>query len=79
MRLHWPPLVAKAILVAGRFALHEAAIWRQTKERERLPEHCRIRLSLDYRIIVRWQPSKTLRILDVIPRQDLDSGIRRQG
>ena len=74
-----PPLAAKAILAAGRFAAHEPAIWRQTKPLERLPEHYRIRLGLDYRLIVHWQPGKVLRILDVIPRQDLESWIRRQG
>ena len=83
LRKRWPslpaPLAAKAILAAGGFAAHEAAIWRQTKPLERLPEHYRIRLGLDYRLIVHWQPGKTLRILDVIPRQDLESWIRRQG
>jgi hypothetical protein len=42
-------------------------------------EHYRIRLGLDDRMIVHWQPGKTLRILDLIPRQDLESWIRRQG
>jgi hypothetical protein len=73
-----PPLAAKAILAAGRFAAHETAIWRQTKPLERLPEHYRIRLGLDYRMIVHWQPGKVLRILEVIPRQDLEAWIRRQ-
>ncbi len=74
-----PPLAAKAILAAGRFASHEAAIWRHTKPLERLPEHYRIRLGLDYRVIVHWRPGKVLEIVDVIPRQDLESWIRRQG
>ncbi len=74
-----PPLTAKAILAAGRFASHEAAIWRHTKSLERLPEHYRIRLGLDYRLIVHWQPGKVLKIVDLIPRQDLESWIRRQG
>jgi hypothetical protein len=74
-----PPLAAKAILAAGRFAAHEAAIWRHTKPLERLPEHYRIRLGLDYRLIVHWQPGKVLKIVDLIPRQDLESWIRRQG
>ena len=74
-----PPLAAKAILAAGRFASHETAIWRHTKPLERLPKHYRIRLGVDYRLIVHWQPGKALRILDVIPRQDLESWISRQG
>jgi len=74
-----PTLAAKAILAAGRFAAHEHAIWRQTKPIKRLPEHYRIRISLDYRMIVHWQPGKLLRILDVIPRQDLESWIKRHG
>jgi len=74
-----PTLAAKAILAAGRFAAHDHAIWRQTKPVKRLPEHYRIRISLDYRMIVHWQPGKLLRILDVIPRQDLESWIKRHG
>ena len=73
------PLAAKAILAIGAFASHEAASWRHTKPIERLPEHYRIRLGLDYRLLVHWQPGKTLRILDVISRQELESWIRRQG
>jgi hypothetical protein len=72
-----PPLAAKAILAAGRFAAHEPAIWQQTTPIKRLPEHYRIRLSADYRMIVRWRPGKSLRILDVISRQDLESWIKR--
>ena len=74
-----PPLAAKAILAAGRFASHDEAIWRQTKPLESLPKHYRIRLGLGYRLIVRWQPGKALEIVDVIPRQDLESWLRRQG
>ena len=72
-------LAAKAILSAGRFAAHETAIWKQTKPIKRLPQHYRIRISLDYRMIVRWQPGKSLCIIDVIPRQDLESWIKRHG
>ena len=71
-------LAAKAILAVGEFASHEATIWRHTKPLERLPEHYRIRLGLDHRLIVHWQPGRMLRILDVIPRQELESWIRRQ-
>jgi predicted nuclease with TOPRIM domain len=74
-----PTLVAKAVLAAGRFAAHENVIWRQTKPVKRLPEHYRIRISLDYRMIVRWQPGRLLRILDLIPRQELESWIKRHG
>jgi hypothetical protein len=74
-----PALAARAILAVGRFAAHENAIWRQTKPIKRLPEHYRIRINLDYRMIVHWRPGKSLRILDVIPRQDLESWIKRHG
>ncbi len=73
------PLIAKAIQAAGRFAAHDTSIWRQTKPLERLPEHYRIRIGLDYRMILHWQPGKTLLILDLIPRQDLESWIKRHG
>jgi hypothetical protein len=74
-----PNLAARAILAAGRFAAHEDAIWRQTLPIKRLPEHYRIRISRDYRMIVRWLPGKLLHILDVIPRQGLESWINRHG
>ena len=73
------PLTAKAILAVGRFAAHEESIWRQTKPIKRLPEHYRIRINIDYRMLVHWKPGKSLRILDLIPRQDLESWIKRHG
>ena len=74
-----PAIAARAILAIGRFAAHDKAIWRQTKPIKRLHEHYRIRINIDYRMIVHWQPGKSLRILDVIPRQDLESWIKRHG
>jgi hypothetical protein len=72
-------LTAKAILAVGRFAAHEDSIWKQTKSIKRLPEHYRIRINIDYRMLVHWLPGKSLRILDLIPRQDLESWIKRHG
>jgi len=72
-----PTLVAKAILAAGRFAAQDPVIWQQTKTIQRLPEHYRIRINPDYRMIVHWLPGQSLFILDVIPRQDLESWIKR--
>jgi hypothetical protein len=72
-------LTAKAILAVGRFAAHEDSIWRQTKSIKRMAEHYRIRINIDYRMFVHWQRGKLLRILDVIPRQDLESWIKRHG
>lgn len=74
-----PAVAAKAILAVGRFAAQESAIWRQTKPLERLPEHYRIRIGRDYRLLVHWQAGEVLRILDLIPRQDLEGWIKRHG
>ena len=74
-----PARAAKAILAAGRFGLHEPDIWHHTKSLEPLAEPYRLRLGLDDRLIVHWQPGKVLRIVNGIPRQDLESWIRRQG
>ena len=74
-----PALAAKVILAAARFAAHDNTIWRQTKPIKRLPEHYRIRINLDYRMLVHWRPGKSLRILDIIPRQNLESWIKRHG
>ena len=74
-----PRIASRAILAAGRFASHEPTIWQQTKPIQRLPERYRIRIHRDYRMIVHWKPGKSLLILDVIPRQDLVSWIKRHG
>ena len=74
-----PQIASRAILAAGRFASHEPTIWRQTKPIQRLPERYRIRIHRDYRMIVHWKPGRSLLILDVIPRQDLVSWIKRHG
>jgi hypothetical protein len=74
-----PRIASRAILAAGRFASHEPTIWQQTKPIQRLAERYRIRIHRDYRMIVHWKPGKSLHILDVIPRQDLVSWIKRHG
>ncbi len=70
-------IAAKAILCAGRFAAQDKSIWQQTKVLKKLPEHYRIRIHPDYRLIVRCRPSQPHLVLDVMPRQQLETWIKR--
>ena len=74
-----PRIAAKAILDSGRFAALDPPTLQRTRPLHRLPSHYRIRVNADYRLIIQWRPGKTLVIRDIIPRQDLESWIKRHG
>ncbi len=59
------------------FATHDRAIWAHTRRLERLHDHYRIRVGLHHRLLVYWRPGEALTILDLIPREDLESWIQR--
>ncbi len=62
-----------------RFAAHDPAVWRETKPVARLAHHYRIRIGRDHRLLLYWQAGEVLRVLDLIPRQDLEGRIPRHG
>lgn len=74
-----PATISKALLAAGRFAAHDSEIWRKTKPLERLPGYYRIRVDASHRLLLYWRAGQELRILDLIPRQELESWIKRHG
>jgi hypothetical protein len=71
------PVVAKALRAAAGFAAMEEATLRQTAALERLPDTFRIRVGIHYRLLVRLGLKNTLEVLDLIPRQDLETWIRQ--
>lgn len=74
-----PQVAADALQAIGDFAAHDAGIWRKTKPLERLRDHYRIRIGIDYRLLLRWKAGDSLRILDIIPRGELEAWIKRHG
>ncbi|MBF0471882.1 MAG: hypothetical protein HQL48_10995, partial [Gammaproteobacteria bacterium] len=70
-------IAAEALKAVGLFAAHDPLIWNRTKPLERLRHHYRIRIGIHYRLILQWKSNETLMILDIIPRQDLESWIKR--
>jgi hypothetical protein len=72
-----PPIVAKALRASAAFAAHDESVWRKTVTIKRLPKIYRIRLSVDHRLMIRWQPDDLLQILEIIPRSQLETWIRQ--
>lgn len=72
-----PPVAAKAIKAIGEFAAADKAIWRITRPIKRIAECYRIRAGRSYRILLHWKPDKMIQALDLIPRADLETWIRK--
>jgi hypothetical protein len=70
-------LVGRALRAAVGFAAHDPGIWRHTVRLEGRPNTVRIRIGIHYRLMLEWLPGKSLRVLDLIPRAELESWIRR--
>lgn len=68
-------IVAKALQAATGFATHDTQTLRQSKRLEKLPSVYRIRVGINYRLMLRWKKGEELEILDLIPREELDKWI----
>ncbi|MDZ7761154.1 MAG: SEC-C metal-binding domain-containing protein [Desulfovermiculus sp.] len=66
---------AKALRAATGFATHDAPTLRQSKQLEKISSIYRIRVGINYRLMVRWKKGEDLEILDLIPRQEMDNWI----
>lgn len=69
---------ANALKSVSGFSAGDAVVWRRTKPIQRIPGCYRIRIGRDYRLLLDWKPEETLRVLDCIPRSDLESWIHRR-
>jgi hypothetical protein len=74
-----PQVAADALQAIGNFAAHEVGIWRKTKPLERLRDHYRMRIGIDYRLLFYWKAGEVLKVLDIIPRGELEAWIKRHG
>lgn len=59
------------------FAVYDPAVWRNTRGIKQLPNIYRVRIGRNHRLLLSWIPGQSLTALDLIPRQDLESWIRR--
>ena len=71
-------LVAKSLQAAAGFAAHDKQIWRQTKGIETIPHIYRIRVGIHHRLMIQWEKEKGLKVLDLIPRAQLETWIRQR-
>jgi hypothetical protein len=76
---HLPqPVVAKALLAAAGFAARDEAVLRQAAALEQLPGYFRVRIGIHHRLLLRQLAGESLQIVDIIPRQSLETWIRQQ-
>ncbi len=71
-------VVAKSLQAAAGFAAHDKQIWHQTKGIETIPHIYRIRVGIHHRLMIRWEKEIGLEVLDLIPRAQLETWIRRR-
>ena len=71
-------VVAKSLKAAAGFAAHDKQIWRQTKGIETIPHIYRIRVGIHHRLMIQWEKEKGLKVLDLIPRAQLETWIRQR-
>jgi hypothetical protein len=71
------PVAAKGLQAAAGFAALEESALRQAAPLELLPGHFRIRVGIHHRLIVRQGEENILEVLDLIPRQNLETWIRQ--
>ncbi len=70
-------VVAKSLQAAAGFAAHDKQVWRQTKGIETIPHIYRIRVGIHHRLMIQWEKEKGLKVLDLIPRAQLETWIRQ--
>lgn len=61
-----------------RLAAHDKQIWHQTKGIETIPHIYRIRVGIHHRLMIQWEKEKGLKVLDLIPRAQLETWIRQR-
>jgi hypothetical protein len=76
---HMPSAITSAALKAiTGFATYDKAVWKHARSIKKLNNIYRIRIGLHYRLLLHWLPGQNLTVLNIIPRQDLESWIKRQ-
>ena len=70
------PTKSKAWDAANGFASSREDIWKHTEEFKGAPGYYRIKFHNGYRLIIQWKPEKTVRIIEVIHRNNLETWIK---
>ena len=70
------PTKSKAWDAANGFASSREDIWKLTVGIKGAPGYYRIKFHNGYRLMIQWEQEKTLRIIEVIHRQNLETWIR---
>lgn len=70
-------IIAKALTAVNGIVLNKAEIWKQTTSIETFEDLYRIRLGRQYRLMMRWKPGKFLHVLDIIPRNKLETWLKQ--
>lgn len=70
-------VVGGALKALSGVASYDAAAWRNFRSIKRLSNIYRMRIGIHYRLLLKWIPGASLCALDLIPRQDLESWIKR--
>ena len=71
-----PAIGAKALKAVAGFAARDKSTLDKTRQLKVLPGYYRIRVGIDYRLMLKWVPDKQLEVLDLIPRARLETWIR---
>lgn len=69
--------VVGAMKAITSFVVYDPAVWRNARSIRQLANIYRVRIGRNYRLLLCWVPGQSLTALDLIPRQDLESWIRR--
>ncbi len=72
-----PVIVAKALQQIAGFAAHDKAVWKQAARLSAIPHLYRIRVGINYRLILEWQTGQSITALDIVPREDLSNWIKK--
>jgi hypothetical protein len=70
-------VAVSAMKAITSFAVYDPAVWRNARSIRQLANIYRVRIGRNYRLLLCWVPGQSLTALDLIPRQDLESWIRR--
>ncbi|MBE0427786.1 MAG: SEC-C domain-containing protein [Nitrospirae bacterium] len=70
-------LVVKAMQAAIGFASRDKAILRQTLGIERMPDYYRVKVGIHHRLIIHQTPGNELQVVELIPRKQLETWIRK--
>ncbi len=68
-----------AIRAIAGIAAYEESAWQNFRAIKRLRNIYRMRIGIHYRLLLKWLPGETLCALDLIPRKELESWIKRHG